>query len=71
MHNTNSQIKFKTTMLKSLLCNYSDAYIFVKGTISIANTTVTPAAANNIKNGNIQKLYPIYWLHKQNETKNT
>ena len=60
MHNTNSQIKFKTTMLKSLLCNYSDAYIFVKGTISIANTTVTRSAANNIKNGNIQKLYPIY-----------
>ena len=59
MRNTNSQIKFKTTMLKSSLCNYSDAYIFVKGTISIANTTVIPAAANTIKNGNIQKLYPI------------
>ena len=59
MRNTNSQIKFNTTMLKSSLCNYSDAYIFVKGTISIANTTVIPAAANNIKNGNIQKLYPI------------
>ena len=25
----NSQIKFKTTMLKSRLCNYSDAYILV------------------------------------------
>ena len=29
-HNVNSQIKFKTTMLKSSLCDYSDAYIFVK-----------------------------------------
>ena len=28
-YNINSQIKFKTTMLKSRLCNYSDAYIFV------------------------------------------
>ena len=33
--NVNSQIKFKTTMLKSSLCNYSDAYILVKGTITI------------------------------------
>ena len=30
-----SQIKFKTTMLKSSLCDYSDAYILVKGTITI------------------------------------
>ena len=26
-YNINSQIKFKTTMLKSSLCDYSDAYI--------------------------------------------
>ena len=26
-YNVNSQIKFKTTMLKSSLCDYSDAYI--------------------------------------------
>ena len=25
-YNTNSQIKFKTSMLKSSLCDYSDAY---------------------------------------------
>ena len=34
-YSVNSQIKFKTTMLKSSLCDYSDAYIFVKGTITI------------------------------------
>ena len=34
-YNVNSQIKFKTTMLKSNLCDYSDAYILVKGTITI------------------------------------
>ena len=33
---TNSQIKFKSLMLKLRLCDYSDAYILVKGTI--ANT---------------------------------
>ena len=46
-YNVNSQIKFKTTMLKSSLCNYSDAYILVKGTISVNNTAVQGAAANN------------------------
>ena len=34
-YNVNSQIKFKTTMLKSSLCDYSDAYILLKGTITI------------------------------------
>ena len=33
-YNTNSQIKFQTSMLKSNFCDYSDAYILVKGTIS-------------------------------------
>ena len=33
--NVNNQIKFKTTMLKFSLCNYSDAYIAVKGKITI------------------------------------
>ena len=31
---TNADIKFKTTMLKSDLCHYAHAYIFVKGTIT-------------------------------------
>ena len=46
-HNVNSQIKFKTTMLKSSLCDYTDAYIIVKGTISVNNTAAQGAAANN------------------------
>ena len=29
-YNVNSQIKFKTTMLKSSLCDYSDAYILLR-----------------------------------------
>ena len=37
MYNTNSQIKFKTSMLRPSLCDYSDAYnILVKATIKIA-----------------------------------
>ena len=47
VYNVNSQIKFKTTMLKSSLCDYSDAYILVKGTISVNNTAAQGADANN------------------------
>ena len=46
-YNVNSQIKFKTTMLKSSLCDYGDAYILVTGTISVNNTAAQGAAANN------------------------
>ena len=47
VYNVNSQIKFKTTMLKASLCDYSDAYILVRGTISVNNTADQGAAANN------------------------
>ena len=43
-YNANSQIKFKTTMLKSSLCDYSGAYILVKGTITIAGAGADDAA---------------------------
>ena len=35
VYNTGSLIKFKTSMLRSSLCDYSDAYILVKGTITV------------------------------------
>ena len=47
MNNTKSQIKFKTSMVKSNLCDYSDVYIFVKGIISDKNTSSTGADVNN------------------------
>ena len=31
------QIRFKTLMLRSDLCDYSDAYIIVKGTITVTD----------------------------------
>ena len=37
-YNVNSQIRFKTSMLKSSLCDYSNAYILVKGTRTVRNT---------------------------------
>ena len=44
VYNTNSDIRFKTTMLKSSLCDYSDAYILVKGTITITGAENGAAA---------------------------
>ena len=43
----NKQIRFKTAMLRSSLCDYSDAYILFKGNISVNNTAAEDAAANN------------------------
>ena len=39
-----SDIKFKTTMLRSSLCDYADAYILVKGTITITGAGDDAAA---------------------------
>ena len=43
-YNENKSIRFKTPMLRSNLCDYSGAYILVKGAI-----TVTAPGANNIR----------------------
>ena len=43
----NKQIKFKTSMLRSSLCDYSDAYILVKGNIAVNNTAADVASVNN------------------------
>ena len=37
-YNVNKEITIKTPMLKSDLCNFSDAYIVVKGTIAVTAT---------------------------------
>ena len=41
---TDNSIKFKTSMLRSNLCNFSDAYILVKGTITITGAGDNVAA---------------------------
>ena len=43
-YNTNKPIRFKTSMLRSGLCDYSDSYIVVKGKITVSATD----GANNI-----------------------
>ena len=56
-YNTNSQIKFKTKMLKSSLCDYSDAYILVT---TVNNTATDGAAATNTKKNVIFKNCTIF-----------
>ena len=58
-YNINTQIKFRTSMLRSSLCDYSDAYIPVSATITVSKTAAAGAAANNKKYNN-QKLCFIY-----------
>ena len=45
MYNTNSQIRFKTSIFRSSVCGSSDAYI--QGNITVWNTAAAGAAANN------------------------
>ena len=44
MKSTNSQTKLKSTMLKSSLCDYIDAYILLKRTITITAAGADAAA---------------------------
>ena len=40
----NSNIRFKTSMIRSNLCDYSDAYILVKGITTVPNMVAAGAA---------------------------
>ena len=44
-YNENKSIRFKTPMLRSDLCDYTDAYILINGTV----TVTVNAGANNIR----------------------
>ena len=46
-YSPNKQIKFKTLRPRSNLCDYSEAYILVKGNITVNNTAADGANANN------------------------
>ena len=41
VYNIGSQIKFRTSLLRSSLCYYSDTYILVKETITVSKTGTT------------------------------
>ena len=45
----NDNLKFKTLVIKSNLCDYSDAYIHAKATIAVPNMAATASPINNTK----------------------
>ena len=50
------QMKIKTTVMKSYLCGYSDAYILIIGTMSVAKTAAADADGRNTKSKVIFKI---------------
>ena len=53
----NGNMRFKTSMIRSNLCDYSDSYILAKGTKTVANTVTVGAAVININKKVIFKNY--------------
>ena len=56
-YSPNRPIRFKTAMLWSSLCDYSDVYILVKGNITVNITAAKNVAANNTNKKKIFKNY--------------
>ena len=69
-YSPNKQIRFKTVMLRSSLCDYSHAYILVKGNITVNNTDAAGAAANNVNKKVIFKNFAPFTncISKRNNT---
>ena len=49
-YNTNNQIKFKTSTLNASLCDYSNAYILFKGTITLIGQVTDTEAIQEDRN---------------------
>ena len=65
-YNANKEIRIKTSMLRSDLCDFSDVYIVVKGTITIAR----PNNAKRNKSVAFKNNAPfIYCISKINDAK--
>ena len=67
-YNPNKEIRIKTSMLRSDLCDFSDAYIVVKGTITftkngfaINDLEAPDNTAANVIAANICIRYCIWW----------
>ena len=70
MYNVFSDTRFKPTMLESSLCDYCDAYILVKGRITItgAGDDAAEIQADERNNGVMFKNHaPFYQLQKWNK----
>ena len=75
VHILNADIKFKTTMLKSDLSDYTDAYIFVKGTITITGRGDDDAARQLDErdkgvSDNYSKISGSFWQYYSDDPNN-
>ena len=59
-HNVGNQIKFKTSMVRSNLCDYGNVYIHVKGTITVPHAGIEVAPNNRNKKVMFLKICSIY-----------
>ena len=53
MYNKDNQISYKISILRSSLCDYSDAYILVRWTTTARKTAVLGQANKGANKGNI------------------
>ena len=53
----NSNIRFKTSVVRSNLCDYSDSYILAKGAMTVPNTAAAGTAGSNANKKVIFKNY--------------
>ena len=68
-YNESSQTKFKTSMIRSNLCDYTDAYIHVKGIMKVSNTGIAAAPNNRNKKVTFKNCAPF--IDCISEIKNT
>ena len=64
----NSNIRFKISMVRSNICDYSDTYILIKGTLTVQDTAGTGATVNNTNKKFIFKYCTPFtdWIAKIN-----
>ena len=68
-YSTKCQTKFKTSMLRSSLCDYSDPYIAVKGTITVPNIGTVATQNNRNKEVIFKNCTPFTdWMSEINNT---
>ena len=64
----NSNIRFKISMIRSNLCDYSDTFILIKGTLTVQDTAGASATVNNTNKKVIFKYCTPFtdWITKIN-----
>ena len=65
-YNVNKEIRFKTSMLRSDLCDFSDAYIVVKGNITIVKKYLLLMILKHVIMQQLLQILLIMHLAKKN-----